>query len=67
MNKCPRCGGDVYARIRMRDAATLGVTCDDCPWISTFRQKTEKTKNLETPDLPNLPPHARATPGHDRL
>lgn len=49
--RCPKCGGDVYTRIRFGSHAVLGTVCDACPWRHTFPQPTDSPPGPTQPDL----------------
>ena len=43
---CPKCGGDLFTRIRFGTVAVLGIVCDVCPWTHTYSQ------TIDTPPAP---------------
>ncbi len=48
---CPKCSGDVYARMRYNSTTPLGAVCADCGWLQTYHQLAPEPKAPEQPLL----------------
>ena len=51
--RCPRCNERVWIRVRRKQGAPIGATCEVCTWLTTYRQKPT------TPAAPNQMPLPR--------
>ncbi len=48
---CPKCSGDVYARMRYDSTTALGAVCAACGWLETYHQLAPEPKAPEQPLL----------------
>ncbi len=50
VSTCPKCGSEIFSRVRVGSHLPLGVCCGTCPWLSTYPKRQDSP-----PAPPQLP------------
>jgi hypothetical protein len=54
MHMCARCDGRLWLRVRFKSGAIIGVVCEDCGWMHTYRRPIELPDGVTQPDIPGV-------------